>query len=282
MRQQQSTRDGPKAYVGVSISPNTLDHSATAEATANAVAACAARRRVNGFTLLELLVAIAVFAVLGLMSSQLLGNIIRQHDIIEERGQRLQDLQRAMGILERDIAQITERGIRDAYGEPLPSIFAGQEMPLEFTRVGWRNPLGHQRSELQRVAYAVVDQKLYRYYWSVLDRSPDTEPLEQLLLEDVLSVEFAPLDGNADPWPQPDGDPTDPNLRLVAINVRFEVEPYGEINRLFEVPQIDALRFRGTAGGSGGDDHDDDDDDDDDQDDGFDDDFGDDEDEGGL
>lgn len=191
----------------------------------------------RGFTLLELMVAIAVFAVLGLMSSQLLTNMIRQHDIIGVRGEQLIGLQRTMTIMQRDVSQIWRRGVRDEYGDPLLAFDTSTERPIEFTRIGWRNPLEHERSELQRVAYEHREKTLYRYYWPVLDRSIDTEPVEQVMMENVLSVEFEPLDGNGDSW-QSGAAPVggSPLTQLAALSVRFDLEGYGEITRLWEVP----------------------------------------------
>ena len=208
-------------------------------------------RRTQGFTLLELMIAIAIFAVVGVLSGQMLNNIIRQQEIIEDRGQRLSDLQRGMNILQRDIAQLTNRAIRDEFGDPRPAVIIDDELPLEFTRQGWRNPLGQTRSELQRVAYELREDKLYRYYWTVLDRAQDTEPLEQVLMEGVLDAEFSGLDGNGDQWPQPGWNPADPAQRLAAISVRLDIETYGEITRLWEVPDILAVDAAAGGGANG-------------------------------
>jgi len=209
--------------------------------------------RRTGFTLLELMVAIAIFAVLGLMSSQMLNNMIRQNDIIDQRGERLIGLQRAMTIMQRDLTQIWSRSVREEYGDNwIPSVDSNQTRPLEFTRTGWRNPLGHRRSELQRVAYEHRETTLYRYYWNVLDRAIDSEPLEQVMLEDVLAVEFELLDGNGDSWPQQGFAPgsSSPLLDLAAISVRFDIEGYGELTRLWEEPaELD--RERNPTGGLG-------------------------------
>lgn len=206
----------------------------------------------RGFTLLELMVAIAIFAVLGLMSSQMLNNMIRQNGIIDERGERLIGLQRAMTIMQRDVSQMWSRSVRDEYGENLlPPLHVNDIYPIEFTRIGWRNPLGHQRSELQRVAYEHRENTLYRHYWNVLDRAIDTEPLEQVMLENVLSVEFEPLDGNGDAWqPGVSAGSPDPLLQLSALSVRFDLEGYGEITRLWEIPAELNVARAPAAGGS--------------------------------
>ena len=193
----------------------------------------------SGFTLIELMVAIVIFAVLGLMSVQLLKNMIRQHDIIDVRGERLIDIQRAMTVMQRDINQVITRTVRDEYGtEPLGSFMTDGVFPIEFTRTGWRNPLEHQRSNLQRVAFEHRETTLYRYYWPVLDRAIDTEPVEQVLMEDVLSVSFEPLDGYGDAFVPANaaGAPDDVQLQLAAVNVRFDLEGYGEVERIWEVP----------------------------------------------
>ena len=56
-------------------------------------------RRPLGFTLLEMLVALAVFAVLGLMSSQMVSRVLDVHKIAIARGERLGELQRAMQLM---------------------------------------------------------------------------------------------------------------------------------------------------------------------------------------
>lgn len=209
-------------------------------------------QRNSGFTLIELMVAITVFAVLGLMSAQLLNNMIRQHEIIDVRGERLIDLQRAMTIVQRDINQVVTRAVRDEYGDELGSFMTDGVFPIEFTRTGWRNPLEHRRSELQRVAFEHRDTTLYRYYWSVLDRAIDTEPVEQVLMENVLSVTFEPIDGYGDAYVPANaaGAPDDRQLQLAAVGVRFDIEGYGEINRLWEVPaSLDRDPSGATLGG---------------------------------
>ena len=213
-----------------------------------------------GFTLLELMIAIAIFAILGIMSAQLLNNMIRQHDIIDARGAQLTALQRAMTIMQRDVGQIWGRSVRDQYGtEILAAVTTEDVFPIEFTRTGWRNPLERARSNLQRVAYEHRDTTLYRYYWPVLDRDIETEPVEQTLMENVLSAEFELLDGNGDAYDRAnaDLDPSNRTLQVAALNVRLELESYGELSRIWEIPaSLDinpssASHIDGQPGGEG-------------------------------
>ena len=192
----------------------------------------------RGFTLIEILVALAVFAVVGLISSQLMSQTIRSNELLAGRSAQLADIHRAIQIIERDALQMSTRGIRDQYGDPQGFLIIGTEGAIEFTRNGWRNPLGLPRSEVQRVGYLLQDNKLLRAYWPVLDRAQDTEPAYQTLLEDIERLEFYALDNSGNEhtyWPQP-GLPSD--IKLMAIIMRVELPTFGVVERVWEIPSV--------------------------------------------
>ncbi|MEM7079817.1 MAG: type II secretion system minor pseudopilin GspJ [Pseudomonadota bacterium] len=203
------------------------------------VAAVQIRRR--GFTLIEVLVALLIFAVIGVISSQLLSQTINGHGRLTDRGTRLADIHRAMTVLQRDIMQLTRRNIRDEYGDPQPPLLIGTNGAIEFSRTGWRNPLQLPRAEVQRVAYLNQDETLIRGYWPVMDRAQDTEPAYQKLLTGVRQIEFFAIDASGNQhtfWPVPGMDPADPSVQLVGIVLRLDVEPFGIVERLWEVPSV--------------------------------------------
>ena len=194
------------------------------------------RGKRNGFTLIEILVALLVFAVIGVISSQLLSQTIRSNELLAGRSADLGDLHRAMQIIERDALQISARSIRDEYGGTQGNLLIGTEGAIEFTRNGWRNPLGLPRSEVQRVGYLLQDNKILRAYWPVLDRAQDTEPAYQTLLENVERLEFYVLDNNGNEhtfWPQP-GLP--PDIEGVALIMRADLPTFGVVERIWEIP----------------------------------------------
>jgi len=207
----------------------------------------------KGFTLLEVMVAIAIFAVIGLGCSQVLDRVITTKTQIEERSAQLRQLQRGVWLLARDIRSIVDRPVRNTIGEQehaVTSLVAGY--PLLLTRNGWANPLGEKRSTQQRVGYVVEpteegNNALVRYYWSVLDQAPNSEPRRQVLLENInyFEVQFIDTQGNQEfHWP-PNTDTTNdtdiqPTGTIPAgILIRMNVAPYGEIERLFSIRNMD-------------------------------------------
>lgn len=202
-------------------------------------------RKTLGFTLVEILVALLVFSVVALLSARLLSQSIDNQSNLQDRGQRLAEIHRAMRVIQRDILQLSRRRIRDAQGEELPALIVSDQGVIEFSRVGWRNPLRQPRSEVQRVGYRWQDEKIIRGYWLTLDRSYDAEPAYQTLLEDVETIEFFAVDqlGNEHKqWPL---DPSSSQatqegeeLYLTAILFRAEIAPYGMIERIWRVPRV--------------------------------------------
>ena len=192
--------------------------------------------RCSGFTLIEMLVALAIFAVIGVMSNQLLMQVIDLGERTEARGERLVETQRAIEILRRDIQQLAYRDVRDELGESRPGFEINEFGLMQLTRRGWANPLGHHRSELQRVAYARVEDTLFRLYWPVLDRARESPPIRQLLLNDVTDMELLAIDAEGVEhrfWPS-EGDAK--GNRLAAVVVRMTLPPYGNVERLWTVP----------------------------------------------
>lgn len=159
----------------------------------------------RGFTLIELLIAIAVFVVMAAMAYGGLSAIIDTRETVTAALDRSKTLQMSVWRMRRDIEQIVNRPIRDGFGDRQPAILGSPDLGLQFTRNGWRNPLGDLRSSLQRVFYRIdEDDNLVRAYWRVLDRAQDSAPVESTLLEDVSNVEWRFLNADRewqDRWP---------------------------------------------------------------------------------
>lgn len=193
--------------------------------------------RNNGFTLLELLVALLIFAVLAVMAYGGLQVVLDAQKRTESQAMHLAELQTFFAILNRDIEQMIDRGIRDNYGNVQASL-VGDRSALEFTRTGWRNPAGFARSHMQRVAYVINDEKIVRQGWQVLDRAQNSAPVENALLDHVNELEIRFLDQNLQwqpEWPVSSASSVKAPGLPRAVEVVVDIEGWGRITRLFGV-----------------------------------------------
>ena len=155
----------------------------------------------------------------------------------------MREVQRAVQMLAQDLTQIEPRPIREPLGEQrIPAVVAGDsvEYKVEFTRAGWTNTAGLPRPTLQRVAYRLDQDGLWRDYWRVLDRTQTAEPVRYNLLKGVRSVTFRFMTSSrewVDRWPQIEGaNPVEQErARPAAVEVTLELEDWGVIRRLVEV-----------------------------------------------
>ena len=207
-----------------------------------------AHRRAGGFTLLELLIALAIFGLLSVMSYTGLKSVLDQHAGTDEAADRLGELQKIYLVMQRDIEQIVPRPVRSEYGDRLAALEGGEV--LQFTRGGWSNPLQRPRSSLQRVGYAFQDDELVRYAWQVLDRAQDSLPLQQPLSAAVIGMSVRYL-STEDEWqaswpPDETGDAqaipggqSDERLSVLpkAVEMTLEHDHLGELVWLFRLPQ---------------------------------------------
>lgn len=195
----------------------------------------------NGFTLIEVLVAMAIFAVLSALAYMTLGQTLSNSDMLTERMDRLQAIQRTMGYLSTDLMQATPRSIRADLGQQLPALRSsfGDEFAVQLTHNGWPNSSGVPRSTQQRTAYRIEDEELIRYHWNVLDRTVNNVPVATVLLDDIESLTFRFLQQNGewvDQWPPISVQAASNSTMLPrAVSIILALPDEGELTRIVEV-----------------------------------------------
>ena len=209
-----------------------------------------------GFTLVEVLIAMAITAFVAVVGYTSLTTVIVGVDSLRQETRQLEELNRAFQVLGRDLHQFVDRSVYDEFGSRLSSMEGGElaAQSLSFTRAGWHNSVGLPRSSLQRVAYYVDEDKLIRASWPVLDRTGAIEPVEVVLLREVDTFEVRflgaldELEVNRDSqidrrfWQEnwiPDVSRPDTLAEPpIAVEVRLFVPQWGELERLYVLPPI--------------------------------------------
>lgn len=208
-------------------------------------------------TLLELLVAVALLAIITSMAYRGLDSLMRSSDRLLAERQRWQAIALFFARFDNDVRQPVARPIRTGplsappqpgllpttvsdpsllpawRARPLPALpaDAGSDASLlEFTR---KSPTG--RNEL-RLAYRLRDSQIELLLWPALDRLPDTRPEIYPLLDGVRTLQLRYLDttGNwQDSWP-PVGLANDSLPR--AIELELTLQDGTRLRRFFALP----------------------------------------------
>ncbi len=210
--------------------------------------------RTQGFTLLELLVVLAVFGVFSAMAYGGLNYVLKARKAIELQLDRNAEWQKAFQRVRNDLELAVPRAARDGFGQPQPAfVFEQFGARIEFTRSGWRNPLSQPRASLERVVYRYDDRarELVRETWRVLDRATDNEPLKLVLLGQIDDARWRFMDQSRqwqDRWPPQATAGTAasaPNLLPRAIELTLESKDLGETVWLLR-PGIEPLASAGA------------------------------------
>ena len=206
-----------------------------------------------GFTLIEVVVAIFIAAVMFAIGYRALNQAVIERDSLATAQERVTEIQRGMRVVAQDFAQLAARAARDTQGngdlQAAVQATGGTDSTLiTFTRTGWSNPAGIQRPAEQRVRYRFVDGSLLREHWLSVDPALNSEPRQRVVLTQLESVEIRFLDPTTRTWrtdwpARVAGAPVGPLTidealltRPLAIEFTLVLEDWGRVQRIFEIP----------------------------------------------
>jgi|TARA_B100000700_G_scaffold310589_1_gene391330 general secretion pathway protein J len=193
----------------------------------------------RGFTLIEVLVAMAILAVVIMATHQILDSTTKAKEASDEKIAELNGLQTAFRLMDQDFSQMTQRTVRNEAGDAQEQyllagryILESQYDGIAFVRDGWVNPINLlPRSELQAVGYRVLDDNLERVYRVYVDQLDNMEPRVQVVLKGIEELKFEFLDANNE-WQEQWQIKALPKAVAVTLQ-QIEAEP---IRRVFLVP----------------------------------------------
>lgn len=198
-------------------------------------------RQSKGFTLIEILIALTVFAILATITTSSLYYAFDTRTRVTLQAEKLNTLQLALSLIQQDISQAVERAIRGNEMHLFP-IFVGQPQYLEFTRDGYINPQSmEKRSTLKRVALVCKDGKLLRRTWSTLDPTNRNTYEDKTLLDGITECHFNYLNQSSQLLPEWREQAVNQNQNKEplpqAVQINITLKEWGEMNLLFTIPE---------------------------------------------
>jgi general secretion pathway protein J len=211
----------------------------------------AVRASEAGFTLVELLVALAIFAMIAVAGVTLLRSGSDTQIAVKARLDEYSRLNRLTNAMEGDLAQAVARPVRDLAGAPVPAFTEGETAApgalFGLVRAGWSNYYDAPRAGLQRVAYAIEGGTLKRLRWPMLDGAAPSEAA--ILVENVTSARLQFRDEKGE-W-RNDWTATDAGALPRAIELRLTLQGKPEQRMLFLVGPQTRPKPKAASEGAG-------------------------------
>lgn len=183
----------------------------------------------SGFTLVELLVAIAIFAVLSMLGWKVFDYLLKVKDRNAEHEVNLFALQDAYQQILRDSLQIIPLTAND--GRQLQAALVLNDQVFMFSKAGVSDPLKQGLSPYERIEYRFDEsqKRLYRLKYTNLNIPNRVQPMSSVLLDNVerfkVSV-FNPQELMQ--WPENNVDPENTaELRKLPLGLKIQLTVAG-------------------------------------------------------
>lgn len=148
------------------------------------------RLSMRGFTLIEIMIAVGIFAVIGAIVFPAMIQFIDVRDRIMVKHHQVESLQKTFLFLSQDLRFAANRLGKDEYGDVADaSMLVGDDSLIDLTAMYPDLNLGGVNVP-RRVRWVLDDGTLMRLQSPVMDPDGDTRVFKQKLLQDVRKVEI--------------------------------------------------------------------------------------------
>ncbi|MCO7225198.1 type II secretion system minor pseudopilin GspJ [Pleionea sp. CnH1-48] len=195
----------------------------------------------RGFTLLEMLIAVAITAFIAVSAYSVLNSALATQKSAKQSDRRLAELQRAMNRIAIDFQQLVIRTVRDENGDPKAVMIGekdGDASRISWTRQGKLNPAQLPRTEMERLSYRVSDDALVREQWLALDIASEDQKVERPILSDVKSlvIEYYSDEQWHEDWPIDQDEQVALHQVPEAVKMKIELNDFGLLEQVYIIP----------------------------------------------
>lgn len=190
-------------------------------------------KRHNGYTLIEILIALFVFSIFGVITASVINNMAITKQSSNQNFSQLDKLQFTTALLNQDFMQIIDRKISISQTKNEPAL-TGNHQEITFSRMGNINPNAIEaRSSLSRVHYYLANGCLMRTSSFTLDKANDKAPKNKsCVLSQVNEITLTYVDSNLHQNPLWQN-----NALPKAINLTIKHQQLGDLTFFYPLPQ---------------------------------------------
>jgi general secretion pathway protein J len=194
-----------------------------------------------GFTLVEVMLAIAIFALTSAIAYRGLTAVLTAREHLVQENHKWRALAMLFARIEGDLTSVVNRPVRDSFGNTRPAFEASadplvgpDDAAVSFTRMGFAGYTGVP-ANIQRLGYRLNGQAIEKLTWNAPDQPPRGAAVHSVLLSGVTAFDLRYLDRNRQwqtRWPQSGGGSTFP----VLVEMTLTLASGERFTRLFALP----------------------------------------------
>lgn len=151
------------------------------------------KNRNTGFTLIELMVAVMIFAIIAVISYRTLTSLVATKEVVEAAQNKWGGISKTMNQMSVYCNRIVPMTILDGDGSTLPAVLGKNKLSgnfdsqLEMTTSGFIGDLAYGSTPPKRIGFRYANGKLFLVIWPVLNRVPNSKP-DMILLSTQVAV----------------------------------------------------------------------------------------------